>query len=208
MNLTSLKKLLTVCALALSCACRPSVSTQDAAAAQKGLVAQTNAAAQTSAAAQAKPSLCKGQASPLPKPTGYVNDYARVIDARTKQGLEEKLEALKKSSGVEFAVVTVETTGGRDIFDYSIDVACGWGLGPAAGQRGGGVLLLVATKDRRWRVQVSRSLEADLPDAAVAEIGERMMPFFRRGEYGEGILRCVDDHIARLSERGKVPAKP
>ena len=202
MNLQSLKTLLLVFALMLSCACRPSVSTQDAAPARQSLAAQTNANA------QAKPSLCKGQTSPLPKPTGYVNDFARVIDARAKRSLEEKLEALKKSSGVEFAVVTVETTGGRDIFDYSIDVACGWEVGPAEGVRGSGLLMLVATKDRRWRVQVSRSLEADLPDAAVAEIGGRMTPFFKRGEYGEGITRAVDEHIARLAERGKAPAKP
>ena len=197
-------RLLRVCALMslALCACRPSVSTPDAASAQKSLAAQTDAAA------QAKPSLCKGQASPLPKPEGYVNDFARVIDARTKQRLEEKLAALKESSGVEFAVVTVETTAGRDIFDYSVDVVCGWGVGPAEGARGGGLLLLVATKDRKWWVQVSRSLEADLPDAAVAEIGGRMTPFFKRGEYGEGITRCVDEHIARLTERGKVPAKP
>ena len=58
--------------------------------------------------------------SPLPSPTGHVNDYAGVIDAATKQRLETVLENLKQRANIEVAVVTVKTTGDKDIFDYSI----------------------------------------------------------------------------------------
>ena len=33
--------------------------------------------------------------SPLPAPTGFVNDYVGVIDAATKQRLEQKLKEFK-----------------------------------------------------------------------------------------------------------------
>ncbi len=40
--------------------------------------------------------------SPLPAPTGFVNDYAKVLDYATRQRLEDRLELLKERSGVEF----------------------------------------------------------------------------------------------------------
>jgi uncharacterized membrane protein YgcG len=68
--------------------------------------------------------------SPLPKPTGYVSDNANVIDAATKSQMEAMLDSLAhQSDPIEFAVVTVPTTGDTDIFDYSLAVARGWGIG-------------------------------------------------------------------------------
>src|SRR2546428_14192675 len=60
--------------------------------------------------------------SPLPKPTGYVNDYAAVIDSATKARMETTLGNLDREQQIQFAVVTVNTTGGQDIFDYSLAV--------------------------------------------------------------------------------------
>jgi uncharacterized membrane protein YgcG len=69
--------------------------------------------------------------SPLPAPTGFVNDYAGVIDEATKQALEQKITAFKQKTDppVELAVAVVRTTGDRPIFDYSLAVARGWGIG-------------------------------------------------------------------------------
>ena len=147
-------------------------------------------------------------ASPLPPPKGHVGDFAEVIDAQTEAVLEAKLRQLKERVNVELAVATVETTGGRDIFEYSLAVAGDWGLGPAAGEEGGGLLLLLATKDRRWRIQVSRSLVADLPDEVAADIGGRMTDALREGRYGEAVAKCVDDLIQRLAEQKDVNRKP
>src|SRR5437879_12842838 len=66
--------------------------------------------------------------SPLPKPTGYVNDYAAVIDSATKDRMETTLGNLDREQQIQFAVVTVNTTGGQDIFDYSLAVDWRWGI--------------------------------------------------------------------------------
>ncbi len=139
--------------------------------------------------------------SPLPPPKGFVNDFANVLDRSMKEQLEAKLERLKERSKIELAVATVETTGGQDIFDYSLAVARGWGIGPPAGEDGGGLLLLLATKDRKWHIQVTRNLEEDVPNDVAAEIGKRMTPSLRQLNYSEAIVKCVDDLIARLAER-------
>jgi uncharacterized protein len=136
--------------------------------------------------------------SPLPPPTGFVNDYANVIDAERKESLEQLLKELKRKSEIEFAIVTVETTGGQPIFDYSLAVAKGWGIGPKDRTKGGGLLLMMAIKDRQWRLQVSRSLEKDLPDQLCKELGDRSMDLYKQGLYGEGIEKYVKALIERL----------
>ena len=139
--------------------------------------------------------------SPLPPPEGFVNDFANVIDARTERLLEAKFARLKANAQIEFAVATVETTGEQGIFNYSLAVARGWGIGPPAGEEGGGILLLIAVKDRQWRLQVSRSLEADLPNHETMMMAKVMTPLLRAGQYGEGVTKYADDLIKRLAER-------
>src|SRR5438094_110938 len=85
--------------------------------------------------------LCQNAQSPLPPPNGYVNDYAGVIDAATKKRLETVLENLKTRADIEFAVVTVKTTGNTDIYDYTLAVARGWGIGSPEGEKNGLILL-------------------------------------------------------------------
>ena len=123
------------------------------------------------------------------------------MDEAAEQRLEERLTRLQERARIELAVVTVETTGELDAARYSLDLARCWGVGPRAGEEGGGLLLLVAVKDRRWHIQVSRSLERDLPDAEVADLGSRMRPHFASNAYARGIEAGVDGLIARLAEK-------
>jgi uncharacterized protein len=139
--------------------------------------------------------------SPLPSPTGYVNDYAHVIDSATKQQLEATLSNLDHQQQIQFAVVTVDTTGGQDIFDYSLAVARGWGIGAKDAQKPS-LLLLVAIRDRKYFTQVSRHLEGDLPDGLVGQIQrERLVPAFRAGEYGRGLSDTIHEYTATVARK-------
>jgi uncharacterized protein len=137
--------------------------------------------------------------SPLPNPTGYVNDYANVIDKATKDRLETTLENLDRQQQIQFSVVTVDTTAGQDIFDYSLAVARGWGIGSKDTQKPS-LLLLVAIKDRKYYTQVSRHLEGDIPDGLAGQIQrERLVPAFRAGEYGRGLADTVNAYITTIA---------
>src|SRR5256714_13178485 len=139
--------------------------------------------------------------SPLPPPTGFVNDYANVIDAATKARLETILTNLRDDHQIEFAVVTVPTTGDQDIFDYTLAVARGWGIGAKDSDQAG-LLLLVAINDRKYFTQVSRHLEGDLPDGLTGQIQrERLVPPFKQGDYAKGISDTVETYVATLAEK-------
>jgi uncharacterized protein len=138
--------------------------------------------------------------SPLPKPTGYVNDYAGVIDAATKDRIETTLGNLDRQQQIQFTVVTIDTTAGQDIFDYSMAVARGWGVGSKDATKPS-LLLLVAIKDRKYFTQVSRHLEGDLPDGLVGQIQRaQLVPAFKAGQYGQGLAATIDEYITTVAK--------
>lgn len=142
--------------------------------------------------------------SPLPPPTGFVNDYAGVIDSATKQQLEAKLKNLKDTTNpsVEIAVAVVKTTGERTIFDYSLAVARGWKIG-SVDDDNPSALLLIAIDDRKYFTQVSKDLEDELPDGVVGSLQRQfLVPEFKKANYAKGISDTIDAYIATIRNKG------
>lgn len=136
----------------------------------------------------------------LPDPTGFVNDYAEVIDPATQARLETILKNLQQRADIQLAVVTVPTTGEVAAFDYTLQLARKWGIGPAGGEQKG-LILLVAVNDRKFQIQPSRHLQGDLPDGLVGAIGREMRDPFRRGDFSGGIAGAVETLVATLAEK-------
>lgn len=138
---------------------------------------------------------------PLPVPFNPIVDNAHVIDADTRQRLESIYLNLKERGKIEYAVVTVDTTGDRDIFDYTLAIARGWGIGPKDGEKAS-FLLVVAIQDRKYFTQVSRHIEGDLPDGLIGTIQrERLVPAFRQGNYSKGIYDTIQAYAATLAAK-------
>ncbi|MCY7374784.1 MAG: TPM domain-containing protein [Pyrinomonadaceae bacterium] len=141
--------------------------------------------------------------SPLPAPTSPVMDYAGVLDANTKQALEQKIIAFRDASNpkVELAVAIVPTTGDRDIFDYSLAVSRGWKIGSRE-QDNPSALLLIAVNDRKYYTQVSRDLEDELPDGVVGQLQrQNLVPAFRQQNYGKGVSDTIDAYIRTIQSK-------
>jgi uncharacterized protein len=134
----------------------------------------------------------------LPKPYGFLNDFAGLLDKATSERLEKTLAEFKKSRGIEFAVVTVKTTGNLSAFDYSLALMRSWGVGSP---EHGGLLMLIVTDDKRWHIQISRRIEKVLTNEEVGQLGNAMKPFFLKRKYGEGVENCVRLFIKKLTER-------
>jgi uncharacterized protein len=138
---------------------------------------------------------------PLPVPFNPIVDNAGVIDAETRQRLEAIYLGLKERANIEYSVVTVDTTGGQDIFDFSLAVARGWGIGSKDGDKAS-FLLVVAIQDRKYFTQVSRHVEGDLNDGLVGQIQrERLVPPFRQSNYSKGILDTIQAYVATLGAK-------
>jgi uncharacterized protein len=136
---------------------------------------------------------------PLPSPFTPVVDNANVIDPETRTKLESIYRNLQQRADIQFAVVTVDTTGDRDIFEYSLAVYRGWGIGSKTND---GFLLLVAVKDRKYYTQVGYHLEGDLNDGLVGELQRQyLVPQFKKGNYNQGIYDTVQAYVATLAQK-------
>lgn len=158
--------------------------------------------------AQWQTPLQAGTTSPLPAPTSPIADFASVIDAATKSTLEKKVIDFKAASGVELAVAVVRTTGEQDIFDYSLAVARGWGVGSKQDDNPS-ALLFVAIDDRKYFTQISRDLEDELPDALAGNLQRQyLVPEFKKANYAKGIADTIDAYIRTIESRRNGTATP
>lgn len=137
----------------------------------------------------------------LPTPTGPVSDFAGVIDQATIDRLNKRLIDYQRSTGVELAVAVIDTTGDRDIFDYSLGIARGWGIG-SKGDDNPGAVLVVAINDRKYFTQISSNLEDELPDALAGSIQRQyLVPEFKKQNYAKGIEDTIEAYIRTIDER-------
>jgi uncharacterized protein len=123
------------------------------------------------------------------KPEGYVSDFARVIDARSKSALEQYAARVEQATGVQMALVTLPTLEGEPIEDVANTIFRAWGVGHKG--KNDGIMLLLSVRDRRSRLEVGYDLEPILPDGLAGSILRDMRPALRQGQYGEAMMAAA-----------------
>lgn len=137
--------------------------------------------------------------SSLGKPTGYVNDYAGVISKSDEIKLNSICEDLVAANSVEMAIVTINTTGGRDISDFTIELFNTWGIGGKNADNG--LLILAAIDDHDFWVTTGYGIEGVITDTLAVRIMENeAVPEFRNDDYGEGLIKAATQFAAVLSD--------
>ena len=127
------------------------------------------------------------------KPTGYVNDFAHVLDSQTAADLENLCREVDEKAKAQIAVVTVHSLDGSDVDSYAADLFHTWGVGAKSSNRG--VLILVAVQDRKYRTEVGYGLEPILPDGKVGGFGREAVPLLRQGDYS-GAVSLMTSRVA------------
>jgi uncharacterized protein len=124
------------------------------------------------------------------KPQGYVSDFAHVIDPATKDRLETYCGIVERSTGAQIALVTVPSLEGEPIEDVANTIFRAWGVGQKGKDEG--ILMLLAIRDRRSRLEIGYGLEPILPDGLDGSILREMRPALRQQSYGEAMMAAAD----------------
>ena len=144
--------------------------------------------------------VCAASAVPVPPLTGPVVDPAGVLDARWEKRLGDLSRAAREQkggAGPQLQYLVVSTLDGEAIEDFSMRVAEAWKLGTKG--RDDGVLVVVAVKDRKVRIEVGGGLEGGLTDAQSGRIiRTSIVPAFREGRYGEGLYAAGQQILGAL----------
>jgi uncharacterized protein len=139
-------------------------------------------------------------AQDLPALAGPVNDFARVIDQSTSTEIDRRIRALQSASGDAVVVLTVDRIapyGSIEAYAVALFERAGIGSRP----RDNGVLIVVATADRLVRIEVGYGLEEFVTDGYAGEtIRREMLPAFREGRYGDGVLAGTTRIVQRIAD--------
>ncbi len=140
----------------------------------------------------------RADAADFPALTGRVVDQANLLPPDVKQKLETKLADLEQKSRIQFVVATVRSLQGEEIEPYANELFRHWALGEKT--KNNGVLVLVAPKEKKVRIEVGYGLEGTLTDAlSKIVIVNAIAPRFKAGDFAGGITRGVDDVITILT---------
>jgi uncharacterized protein len=150
-----------------------------------------------------------------PALTAPVNDFADVIDPESERELDRRIRALQAASGDVVVVATVPTFQPyADIEEYAVRMFENSGRGIGDKGKDNGLLIVVAVRDRKIKIEVGYALEEFITDGFAGEtIREAITPEFKNGNYGTGLLAGTTRIVNRIAEgRGvtlqNVPPEP
>jgi uncharacterized membrane protein YgcG/tetratricopeptide (TPR) repeat protein len=138
--------------------------------------------------------------SQIPARTGYLNDFAGVIDEKSRQHLEEVLKNVHKKSGIELVIATIETTGGQEIFAVSRQLASDWDVGVRTSAKRS-LLLVVAAREKQSFALYSKAAQTDLPEGLLGSMSQRIRPLINSGQFAEGLNAGVQRFVTVVAEK-------
>lgn len=122
----------------------------------------------------------------IPSPEGAVNDFAGVISPEYKEKIVSLVGELEQKTSAEICVVTRSSIEPYTEGEYAQMLFDNWKIGKKG--KDNGALILLAVKERRWRIHTGYGVEGILPDSVCGRLGrDYMVPYFKAGRYSEGL---------------------
>ena len=145
-----------------------------------------------------------GQGAYPPRSDTFINDYAALLTADDAAAVRSLLSDLQTSHGIEAVVVTIDSigdygTGDATIESFATGLFNAWGIGDAT--KNDGMLLLVAVKDRKVRVELGSGYGSGPSSEMQAVIDRYVLPKFRSSDYSGGIRIGTQAMIAKLTDQ-------
>lgn len=126
-------------------------------------------------------------AQTFPALSGRVVDAAGLLSAAQVTQLTALSEGVESASSRQLVVATVPDLQGYAVEDYGYRLGRNWGIGQKGANNG--VILLVAPKERKVRIEVGYGLEPIVTDAyASIIVNQTILPRFRDGDMPGGIV--------------------
>jgi uncharacterized protein len=120
-----------------------------------------------------------------------VNDFANVIDQANAAKMESLAHEVLQKTGTAIVVATVPELGqSEEITLYTNGLYKAWGIGKKGEDKG--VLIFLAVKERKIRIETGYGTEGVLPDGLVGEILDKyVVPHLKSGETGKALYNAM-----------------
>src|SRR5574344_1947997 len=121
----------------------------------------------------------------------YVSNQDNILSEATCQKLNSQLASLEKKTSAQVDVVVLQTSGGENARDISMEIFNKWKVGNKNANNGLIIMLLV--KERQVFFRTGYGLEGAITDAKATDItNDIMAPYLKEGKWDEGIIAGVD----------------
>lgn len=128
---------------------------------------------------------------PEPPTDFYCLDEANMLSGELEKGIIKTSSDLEKLSGAQIVVVTLKDMQGAAIEEMGLGFLRSWGIGDK--EKNNGVLILVAEKERKSRIEVGYGLEGVIPDGKAGRIlDEYLVPYFKDGQFELGVVNTYN----------------
>lgn len=120
----------------------------------------------------------------------YVSNPDGILSAEAVSAIDAICLSLKERGVAEVSVVALQNIEPQDCFEFAVSLFEKWGVGDDELDNGLGILLVEDLREVRF--VTGYGLEGVLPDALCYRIQqEYMVPYFREGDYSQGMVEGV-----------------
>jgi len=133
----------------------------------------------------------------FPAPTGPVFDETGTLSEDDRAQLQT---TIKNIANFEVAVAVLSNTRDMPEEEYGYQLGREWGVGDEATDNG--VLIMVVPSQREVRIETGYGTETVLTDAEAGKLLDAYaVPYFKKGAYGEGIVKLTEQLSAFLKDK-------
>ncbi len=132
----------------------------------------------------------------VPNPTGagggYVSNPDNILSPAEVMTLNAMLSEINDSTTAQIGIAVLHSIGEEVPETFAYQLFNHWKIGQK--DKNNGLLILLVLDQRAWKIETGYGLEGILPDVVCKRIGEyKMVPYFKNGEYGRGIIEGVTE---------------
>lgn len=153
-------------------------------------------------------SFASAAGSPIPAPVGdiYVQDFANVLSPQEKDELIHYGKSIDDQTTNQIAVLTVNSLGGMDIDEFANKAYRAYGLGTK--EKDNGVLLVLAMKDKKVRIEVGYGLEGVITDGKAGSILDQYtLPYLKAGQPNLAVIhtyQAIANEVTGKNQESKI----
>ena len=142
----------------------------------------------------------------FPTLNGRVYDEANMINEQDRIKINNISKNLEKETTSQLVVATFNSLQGESIENFGYQLGRHWGIGQK--KQNNGVILIIAPKEKKVRIEVGYGLEGILTDAICASIIHKIiLPNFKTNNFEQGIIQSAEAIAAVLyQDPDKVPS--
>lgn len=128
-------------------------------------------------------------ANKYPDPTDrfFVDDFAGVISSADSEEIFSRAARLEEKTTAQVVTVTVKSLNGEEPADYALELGRKWGVGQK--DKDNGIVILLATTERKIYIAVGGGLEGALPDSKTGRIIDNYgYDYLKSNNFSKGLL--------------------